>query len=269
MFFLLSKLFWAVAAPLNLCALLLFAGGGLIFSQKPGCRRLGLLLTGAGLTVLLCFGILPVGSNLLAALESRYPPFEETAGERIDGILLLGGAVETRLPPTGDMPALNDQADRVVAFVELARRYPRARLLVTGGSAGLERGGTLPEALLMPPLLSALGLEGREILYEPSARNTYENAILSRKVAKPKPGERWILVTSAFHMPRSVAVFESAGWAVVPAPTDYRTDGGLRWLPQRFDVLRAMEDSTLAVKEGIGLAVYRLSGKIASPAPDP
>lgn len=261
MFFVLSKVFWGLAAPLNLCAILFVAGAlSLAFA-----RRIGRLLLFLGIAVFALFGVLPLGHNLLVLLESLYPPFEAKAGEKVEGILLLGGAVETRIDPVHGLPQLNDHADRIVEFVRLARLYPDARLLVSGGTAEVTGAGP-SEAALMAPLLETLGLEDRAVLYEKASRNTYENAILSKRLVKSQSGARWILVTSAFHMPRSVAVFESADWSVVAAPADYKTNGRFEIIPRRLDVLRAMEESTVAIKEIIGLAAYRMSGKISSPA---
>lgn len=265
LFFILSKLLWSLVMPLNLCTILLCAAAAFSFVGRERMRRVGKFLAGSALVLLLGFGVMPLGHDVLVLLETRYQPFEKA--EKIDGIILLGGAVETRIPVINGLPEINDNADRIIEFVRLAQFYPQARLVFTGGSAEITGGGP-PEADLIAPLLKTLGLGGREIIYEKRSRNTYENAILSRDLVKPKAGERWILVTSAFHMPRSVAVFESAGWTVVPAPADFRTDGKIIILPRRFDVLRAMEESGIAIKELIGFVAYSLSGKISSPVPE-
>lgn len=266
-FFILSKLFWILAMPLNLCMIFLCTGAGFSLVGSRGLRRAGKFLTYAGFALLLGLGVLPIGHDALVLLETRYPPLDTKTVEKIDGIILLGGAVETRIPTVNGLPEVNDNANRIVEFVRLARLYPRARLVFTGGSAEIVGGGP-PEADLIAPLLKTLGLGGRDVTYERSSRNTYENAVFTRALVKPGAGERWILVTSAYHMPRSVAVFESAGWRVVPAPSDFRTDGKIIVLPRRFDVSRAMEESGIAIKELIGLAAYAATGKISSLTPE-
>lgn len=266
LFFVLSKLLWSFVMPLNLCAILLCAGAVLSSVGRERMRRAGKFLIGSGIVLLLGFGVMPLGHDTLVLLEARYPPLDTKRAGSVDGIILLGGAVETRIPAINGLPEINDNADRITEFVRLARLHPQARLVFTGGSAEITGGGGPPEADLIAPLLETLGLGGRGIVYERQSRNTYENVILSRDLVKPKAGERWILVTSAFHMPRSVAVFESAGWPVIPAPSDFRTDGKIIILPRRFDVLRAMEESGIAIKELIGFVAYSLSGKISSPA---
>lgn len=236
------------------------------FGKKGGAQRAGKILIGAVLVLFLVLGILPLGHDALVMLERRYPPFDAQKAGPVAGIILLGGAVETSGVVLDHIPQSNDNADRIVEFIRLARLYPQARLLFTGGTAQiLGRGPS--EADLIAPMFEILGLEGRQILYEKRSRNTYENALFSKDLVKPAPGERWILVTSAFHMPRSVAVFESAGWPVIPAPSDFKTDGALIVFPRDFDVLASMRESEIALKEIIGFGAYLASGKISFPAP--
>lgn len=268
MFFLSSKLLWALAAPLNLCAILLLTGAAcLTFARGRTGRRIGKALGGSAAALLLLFGVFPFGQTFLAFLETRYPPLE-TPVPHVEGIILLGGAVETALPRPHGMPQLNDHADRLVEFARLARLYPQARLAFTGGSADIAQTGR-KEADLLPPLFELLGIAPERIVYENKSRNTYENALFSKEILKPGPGAVWILVTSAFHMPRSMAVFRAAGWAVVPAPADFKTDGQPRWIPDRLDVAGNLADFSVALREVIGIAAYRLSGKIALENPAP
>lgn len=265
MFFGLSKLFWGLAAPLNLVALLIVGGmvGGAL-ARRSSWRAGWKVTRVTGAILLFAFGATPAGYNGLVFLEGRYPPLQTAVEEKIDGIILLGGAVETTLPPRAGVPMVNEQADRILEFLRLARAYPQARLVVSGGTT-VSDPGAAGEAEILRPFLEQAGLSGRAILCESTSRNTFENALFSKAMARPPPGSRWALVTSAFHMPRSVAVFESAGWTVVPAPTDFRTQGRMIVLPRRFDILGAMRDSTVFVKEVLGYVAYGLSGKIAFP----
>jgi len=120
----------------------------------------------------------------------------------------------------------------------------------------------------MKLLLNQIGADINKSLYETRSKNTYENAVFSRDLVQPQAGQRWILVTSAYHMDRALAVFRSNGWSdvtLIPWPTDYQTaaDPGLGI--RRFDVLNNMYLANLAVKEFVGYHVYRLTGKIALP----
>lgn len=262
MFFVASKLFWALAAPLNLCAILLLSGTACgLFGAGRTLSRFGKILIGIAAAIVLLFGVFPTGQNLLTFLETRYPPLEIPVPQ-VAGMILLGGAVETTLPRPHDIPQLNDHADRLIEFARLAKMYPHARLVFSGGSADLTQEGP-KEADLLAALFSLFGLSPDRIIYENKSRNTYENAVFTKDLLKPSPDQTWILVTSAFHMPRSLAVFRAAGWTVVPAPTDFKTDGRFHWLPEGLDVAGNMADFSTAIRELIGILAYRLSGKIA------
>lgn len=261
MFFFASKFLWALVAPLNFCALAL--SGGLVATGWPEGSlpyRIGRNLIGLVVLIFLAFGVFPFGRDALVILENKYPPLTALPAQ-VDGIILLGGAIETSLPAPHGLPQTNDHADRILEFARLANQFPDARLIFTGGSADITQTGA-KESDLFPPLLSLLGIAPERMTYENKSRNTYENAIFSKYLATPKPKENWLLVTSAFHMPRSVAIFESAGWPVIPAPADYKTDGKLRILPNGLNVAGNLSDFSTALRELIGMAAYTISGKI-------
>ena len=111
-------------------------------------------------------------------------------------------------------------------------------------------------------------LPSRRILFEDRARNTYENAVFSRSLAQPRPGERWLLVTSAAHMPRAVGCFEQLGWPVIAYPVDYRTTGRLERGRGSTSSLRLRELDE-AGRAWVGLVVYWLTGRIGAPFPAP
>ncbi len=123
--------------------------------------------------------------------------------------------------------ALNDAAERITATAELARRYPDARIIFSGGTSSLVFDAPA-EAPVAVKELEALGVAHDRITAEEQSRNTIENAVFSRLLADPKPGERWLLVTSAYHMPRAIAAFRAAGFPIEPYPVDWRTRGSNR-----------------------------------------
>jgi uncharacterized SAM-binding protein YcdF (DUF218 family) len=190
-------------------------------------------------------------------LEQWYPQVHE-APARVDGIVVLGGAVQTLIAADRGTPGLNGEAERMTAFAALARRYPDARLVFTGGAGNVLRRGTT-EAAAARTLFAEEGLDGR-VVYEDRADNTWENARLTRALVAPRPGETWLLVTSALHMPRSIATFRAAGWDMVPYPTAYHTRGsGISMPGLEFGERLALLDA--AAHEWIGLAAYRLRGR--------
>ena len=150
----------------------------------------------------------------------------------------------------------------------LAERHPEARLVLTGGDAAILPRPGEQEAELMRVLLVELGVAPERLLVEDRSRNTYENALFSHALVKPKPGETWLLVTSAAHMPRAVGCFRHVGWEVLPYPVDFRTEDSPR---PEFLLSRHLGLLDFAAKEWVGLAAYRLLGHTDTlfPAPQP
>jgi uncharacterized SAM-binding protein YcdF (DUF218 family) len=173
---------------------------------------------------------------------------------------VLGGAISPDVSAARDVVKLGDAAERITATVELARRYPDARIIFSGGSAALLF-DQLPEAPFAAKELEALGIDRDRITAEDQSRNTVENAVFSRLIANPKPGERWLLVTSAFHMPRAMAVFRAAGFPVEAYPVDWRTRGPVDLLRLSESLTEGLARTDTAAHEWVGLAAYRLTGR--------
>ena len=260
MTFVITKILRPFLAPANLAALLLLLGVVRLW-RSHGRRGLPLVVIVTMAFVGITF--VPFGDWLITPLESRFPV--PTIPGSVDGIILLGGAVEPRVVGERVEPAVNGAADRLLSFMVLARRYPNAKLLLVGGEAAILPHGH-SEAELTRDLLVAQGFERGRMLVEPRSRNTIENAIFAKAVAEPKPSETWLLVTSAVHMPRAVGCFRHAGWVALPFPTDYRTgvDGG--WTIALVQHLGLVE---LAVKEWLGLIAYRLLDRTDAFFPGP
>ena len=265
MFFALSKILGFFAAPSNLVVSIGIVGLLLMMTRFA---RAGRRLAVASLVLLAILGLSPVGNALILPLEQRFPPWNAVRGAP-DGIIVLGGAITPDISSVRDDVALNEAAERMTVVSGLARRYPEARILFTGGSGALLPGpGTEAEFALR--LFERFGIARSRILLEDRSRNTIENAIFSKSLAAPKPGERWLLVTSAFHLPRAVGVFRKAGFEVEPYPVDWRTRGPQdAWRP--FATMgEGLRRTDIAVREWVGLPVYWLIGKSSElfPAPD-
>lgn len=252
MFFYASKILWFFATPTNVAVLLALAAAACLFMKR---LRLGRNLAALAAVGFVLIGISPLPKLVMRPLEDRFPIAD--ADRPIDGIVVLGGAVNI----TRGQVTFNDAASRMTTAIDLALRHPQARLVFTGGDAGFFVREEVTEAETADRLFRAVGIDPSRIVLEDRARNTRENALFTRPLIAPKPGERWVLVTSAFHMPRAVATFRAAGLDLEPYPVDFRTDGDGRdvWRPfNRFaDAMRMMD---LAVREWIGLVAYRLAG---------
>jgi len=262
MFFTVSKVVGFFAQPLNFAILLAALG---IVTGALGWRRLSRLVSFAAVLVLALAAWTSLGANLLGPLEARFPRPAE-APERVDGIVVLGGGFEGTINLHRGGYELNSSGDRFVEAAVLARRYPDARILISGGSGALVLVGEA-DADTAVRLLTALGVEQSRIIVENQSRNTDENARYSMAIADPKPGETWLLVTSAFHMPRSMGLFRKVGFPVIPWPTDYRTSGaegvGL-FVDNQID---SLQNTTIGIREWIGLLTYWWAGKIDEPFP--
>jgi uncharacterized SAM-binding protein YcdF (DUF218 family) len=261
--FLLSKLFWIFAAPGNFLVLLLTVGTLRLAVTR---RRHGFGLIAAATIGLLAMTALPVGEWLLIPLENRFD-VPTSLPQRIDGIVVLGGAVDEAVSQARGQVRLNRAADRLTSAARLAQRYPEARVVVSGGNRSVFAEEPA-EAAIMREFLLERGIDAERIAVEPRSRNTYENARFTYAEVQPKPGEAWLLVTSAAHMPRAVGCFRAAGWAVFPYPVDYRTAG----LLSVFSELSLSEQLGLvngAAREWVALAVYRILGRTSALFPAP
>ena len=259
--FLAVKLASMVAAPTGL--LVALAAIGLRLHRWRLGR--GILLLGvAGLVA--CW-FLPLEVWAARPLEDRFPRIVE-APEHVDGIIVLGGAIEDLTSEDRGTPSLTSAADRLTTLFILAKQYPAARLVFTGGSGHIEQGIT-NEAKFVRILLAQLGMDVGRVTFESQSRTTYENAVLSRALVHPEPGQTWLLVTSAIHMPRSVGVFRRAGWDVLPYPVGYRTRDHLTALTGSLGDKLSLLD--WAAHEWEGLLAYWLAGETSAlfPAPSP
>jgi uncharacterized SAM-binding protein YcdF (DUF218 family) len=264
MFFIASKIFWFVAEPVSLALVVGVLGILLGFTRFARAGRA--LMVGA--VIALAAGLLtPLGALLLRPLEERFPPPPANIPAPA-GIIVLGGAVDTEKSEARGRVFLTADAARMTTGVELARRYPSARLVFTGGSASLLGEGP-PEAIGARKLWLSLGVPAERMTFEEKSRNTWENAVFTRDLVKPKPGETWLLVTSAWHMPRSVGIFRHLGFDVVPYPVAYRTFGDER----DFLLSPSMTDRVFmldfGIREWVGLLAYRLAGKTDALFPAP
>jgi uncharacterized SAM-binding protein YcdF (DUF218 family) len=264
MFFIASKIFEFVGSSSHLALAILACGVGLAYTRHARCGR---RLTTLGAAVLLVMAFGPVGHMLAVPLETRFPSQPDDI-DPPDGIIVLGGAVDQALTAIHDRVSFGQAADRVIAPIALLRRYPKARLVFTGG-AGTLRATTLTEAWAVRRFWRAVGVDEGNVVYEDRSRNTFENAVFSRELVKPRESERWLLITSAMHMPRAVGVFRKAGFPVIAYPVDFRTNGEFWSVGVPGDTGSAIAMLEYAMHEWVGLVAYRLTGKTDAVFPAP
>jgi uncharacterized SAM-binding protein YcdF (DUF218 family) len=255
LFFYLSKILWALLSPASFLFLLLIAGIGLLFLKKIQAARV-LLGTAAVLMTLVAF--LPLGKWLVTPLEAHFPA-NPTLPESIDGIIMLSGAIDPVNSYIWDQPQLGSAADRYTAFIALARIYPQARLVFTGGSGSIiDQEFRAADIALY--FLESMGIERARLEVERDSRNTFENAVNSKKLVNPAAGEQWVLITSAAHMPRSVGIFCKQGWPVIPYPVDHESSPGRQFRIQ-YNFAGNLASFNDHVREWLGLLVYYFTGR--------
>ena len=253
-FFYVAKLAWLLVAVDSV--LLIWLGLGVLclyMGWLNAARRLLLNLALACLTI----ALFPLGEWLFYPLEQQHLP--ASLPTQVDGIVVLGGGEAVGLSHAWQQVALGDGAERLTAMVMLANAYPQAPVVFTGGSGSMVQQGTTG-AEVAKQFVQSMGLSKSRLTLESQSRNTVENAVLTKAMMQPKPGQHWLLVTSAFHMPRSLAVFCKADWPMQPYPVDYRAQKGnlLRFDWGFAEHLRNLNN---AFKEWLGLAAYKLTDK--------
>jgi uncharacterized SAM-binding protein YcdF (DUF218 family) len=265
MFFVLAKVLGFFALPSNILITLGLIG---IVLMPTRFAQAGRRFAAIAVVLLAIVGLSPLGNALILPLEERFPPWDASRGAPV-GIICLGGALDTVVSPVRGEVSLNEAAERMTAIAELARRYPDARIVFSGGSGRLVYGGSATEAELAARLFASFGITRERITLEDKSRDSWENARFTKQLVQPKPGERWLLVTSAHHMPRSVGLFRSEGFAVEAFAVDYRTRGAIDMLRPFASLGDGLRRTDTAAREWVGLVVYRMSGRIAELFPAP
>jgi uncharacterized SAM-binding protein YcdF (DUF218 family) len=254
-FFYLSKYFWLLISPdslfvilLTLC-LLLF-----LLRQTKKATILLVLLT----FCILFLSFFSVGDWMLYPLESRFQHNPELP-DQIDGIIVLGGPVIPDRSVEWQQLETNQFHERFSSFIQLAQLYPDARLVFTGGNASTDADNPTSAQIAEAYFLKS-GISAQRLIIENKARNTAENASYSRLLLNPQANETWLMITTAFHMPRAIGVFCQQNWKVIPYPVDHQTLPSKLYRPQ-FSLIAHANHLILASHEWLGLLAYYLSGK--------
>jgi uncharacterized SAM-binding protein YcdF (DUF218 family) len=263
MAFILSKILWMFTAPGNLLILLLLTGAFLSISHRATWQTMGHRVLFDTTFLLFFIAIFPVGDWMMRPLENRFPPAKV---EHVDGIIVIGSGESPVLTEARGQPIIHESAEFYMTVASLAQKYPEARIVYAGGDPVLVQTTKITDGDVARAAFKAYGLPVDRIVFEDKSRNTHENALYAAQIVHPKPDEKWLLVTSASHMPRSISSFRKVGWNIYPAPAAYRTDGKIT-VDLRFDFTGHLAEMTTAAHEYYGLLAYWLMGYIDSPWP--
>ena len=262
-FWVISKIFWLLASPDTSIFLVLLAGVGLLFL---GREKLGKKLIVVSTALIFIISSLPVYEILLLPLENRFP-IPEPLPKKVDGIIVLGGAEIPKVTQLRGQISLTDSVERLTNFVSLARKYSDAKFVYAGGQGAV----TVQEyksATTARLFFEQMGLDTSRVIFDSQSRNTQENVENALQIVQPKKGEQWVLITSAWHMPRSVGIFRKLNWQVIPYPVDFKKPGKLEMkikMP-RFSTIGSISK---VVYEWIGLFYYWLMGRTPELFPGP
>nr|WP_246638762.1 YdcF family protein [Rhizobium binae] len=252
----LSKLVWIFCQPLSLAFLLV------LFALIAGLLRWrGLSILGAGVSALILFVTLytTAGNLLMQGLEQRFAK-PAADPENLQCMIVLGGAFENEVNTARHGIEFNGGADRFVEALRLAQKFPGSRILVSGGDgsiSGIYEGDAAASERFFP----LFGISRERLIEETQSRTTFENAVNTREFLASQGLSHCLLITSGFHMPRSVGIFRKLSIDIVPWPTDYRTDGQVRpGLDFTQPNLNAQNMAT-AIREWYGLVGYYLAGR--------
>ena len=252
----LASLLSSLTQPLTWVLTLLLLG--LVTWRKQAIAR---VLVGAAVALLLLLGWQPLPDMLVRQLENQYTEIPPEANlQNYVGLVVLGGSTEASYVATAHtQPLLNDSAERMTAPLAMLRRNPHLRIIYTGG--GTAKGpGVMNEAQRAKIFFDSMGLLGDKVVYESTSRTTHENATLTAQLPDVDITQHWLLVTSAWHMPRSMATFSKAGWNVTAYPVDYRTGAATPWT--EYSLGTALRSWQMALHERLGSLAYRLTGRL-------
>lgn len=258
---------WSLLSPSQLLSYTLLGGVALLLLGRVRVARWLLCIGGAGL---LLFGLLPTAIVLGNLLETRFP--QPDLPPRVDGIILLAGAERGAASQAYGQPQLGHGGGRYATALTLARRYPAARVVFTGGPrVEPGRGPLETQSAVAQRLFADLGLDASRVVFEERSTDTCASGRRTRELLQPGAGERWVVVTSAMHVPRTMACFRAAGWRdsnLIAQPADYRT---VRGVPNTgsIQVARNLTLFDEAMHEWAGLLFYRVTGRTQEWFPAP
>ena len=255
MTFYLSKLLWFLFNPFNCILFLFFLSLILNFFKFLKFSKIILFFS---FLLFIISGVLPTGSYLLYLLEKNYHN-RVALPENVDGILILSGATNPFLTKEYDQISLNGSVERLTESIQLINKYPTAKVFFAGGSGYVEY-PDLNHSEVAKKFYESLNVNTKNIFFDKKSRNTYENIVFANKKINPNINEKWIIVTSAFHLKRAISVGEKLGWELIPYATDYKLSKKFKWglsfsFYQNFGMLQHSSH------EWVGIIAYYFMGR--------
>lgn len=259
--FIFSKIVGVILDPLHIMVALLLLTTISCFSSDARTVKVGRITSVCIALIFVLSIIFPVGQWMLAPLENK---FVTMLPARVDGIILLTGDEDPITSEARGLPVGGHATQRYMYAARLLKQYPKAKLVIVGTTAPFSPRLQYTTKAISSQFLKDLKIPISHVIFETKSRNTKENAEFAKKLIKPKKNEKWLLLTSAFHLPRAVLCFEKVGWKTIPVAADYFTDGTPHFLSS-FNLAHQMRLIRIARHEYVGLVSYWLMGWITRP----
>jgi len=251
----LSKFIWVFLSPLNFLIIFLLFG---FFLKQLNFKIFSKFIFIFCFCFFIIIGFFPTGQFLLFKLEHQYQPLEVLPKE-IDGLIVLGGPSSAGLTAIYDQVHFNDGGERLTEAVLVIKKNQPRKIIFSGGSS--KQNFESSHAFVAKKFFHEMGINTNNIYFEYKSRNTYENILYSKKIINPKKNEKWIIITSSFHMLRAMKVSDKLEWSLIPYPVDYRTANNFSGFRFSFNLLNNINNFDLALHEYVGLVSYYLLGR--------
>ena len=255
MSFYLSKILWLIFNPFNIFIFVTLLS---IFLYFVKLRGLSLIIFLINFVFIALISFLPIGSYLIYNIEKEYHSYIKPP-EKVDGILILGGATNPLFFNEYNQISLNGSAERLVESVMIIKKFDKAKVIFSGGSGIINR-PDLGHSQVAKSFYKKIGIEINQIIFEDQSRNTYENIIYSKKIANPKINENWLLITSASHMKRALLIADKHNWKLIPYAVDFKNIKNFKFIPN-LKLLKNLNTFQQGSHEWLGLISYYLMGR--------
>ena len=256
MMFYLSKIFWLIINPFNIILFLTFCGivAHHLFPESITYKVIYFLL----LMFFIISAVMPTGNFMVFQLEKNFH-LQPIIPNQVDGILILAGATNPILSKEYNKINLNGSVERLTEAILLIRKYPRAKIIFSGGSGSIKN-QKFTHAKVAKDFFEQFQIDTRKIIFESKSRNTYENILYSKEIANPTYNENWLLITSASHMTRSMNIAKKLDWKFIPYSVDFSMQKKFSWKPS-INFLGNIGSFQGASHEWTGLIAYYFLGR--------
>ena len=255
MSFFFSKIIWLILNPFNIFVFFNLLTIILFFFNL---KKITITIFFINSFFLLIVSFFPIGNYLIYQIEKEYHSNIQIP-EKLDGILILGGATNALMFKEYNQINVNDSAERLIESVKIIKKFKNSKVIFSGGSGILNR-SDLGHSQVAKSFYSLMGLNTDKIIFENKSKNTFENILFSKNIAKPKNNDRWLLITSAAHMKRAILVGLKQDWYLIPYAVDFQNTKKFQFTPN-LNLLSNLYSFQKASHEWTGLLAYYLMNR--------